>query len=380
MDRGTASGVQRGMAVVTPDGIVGKVIAAYPTASEVLLITDSDFAAGVISQKTPGARHAQRPGNSALQGGLRAVRGEGGAGRMVLHFRRRPRSFRDGFPVGMVKAVRPGQPFKEILVEPSGMQHGLEDVLISSRACIRRFRRRLPSNQPVYHRAAAAGCNCAGDGAAADRLRGHRGRQAAVASIKSVGDAQNHTFGEGGPGSKPPDFTKLPAGPRSRGRGPGGAGNNSGAEVPGEPRPPNVSRTQGANPGRQRRVRSSRPKSRGHRADLRRGAATRPRALLKDPRLMSYSDGRMLLSSQREGQVSRFRAWVMVAGAAGGHPVPGLRPAVSFRFSSFLEMPLLVVVYFALMRRSQIGGCWWARPSGWRRIRCRRILWACSAS
>jgi rod shape-determining protein MreC len=47
-DRGSASGVQRGMAVVTPDGIVGTVIESYPTASEILLITDADFAAGVI--------------------------------------------------------------------------------------------------------------------------------------------------------------------------------------------------------------------------------------------------------------------------------------------------------------------------------------------
>ena len=39
------------MAVVTPDGIVGKVLASYPTASQVLLITDPNFAAGVISQK-----------------------------------------------------------------------------------------------------------------------------------------------------------------------------------------------------------------------------------------------------------------------------------------------------------------------------------------
>ena len=41
----------RGMAVVTPDGIVGKVLDSYPTASQVLLITDPSFAAGVISQK-----------------------------------------------------------------------------------------------------------------------------------------------------------------------------------------------------------------------------------------------------------------------------------------------------------------------------------------
>ena len=52
VDRGSFEGVERGMAVVTPDGIIGKIIAAYPTASQVLLITDPDFAAGVISQKS----------------------------------------------------------------------------------------------------------------------------------------------------------------------------------------------------------------------------------------------------------------------------------------------------------------------------------------
>ena len=51
VDRGTGSGIESGMAVITPDGIVGKVVASYPTASLVLLITDSNFAAGVISHK-----------------------------------------------------------------------------------------------------------------------------------------------------------------------------------------------------------------------------------------------------------------------------------------------------------------------------------------
>ena len=51
VDRGSASGVESGMAVVTPDGIVGKVVDAYPTASLVMLITDPTFAAGVVSQK-----------------------------------------------------------------------------------------------------------------------------------------------------------------------------------------------------------------------------------------------------------------------------------------------------------------------------------------
>ncbi len=39
------------MAVITPDGIVGKVVNVYPTASMMLVITDPTFAAGVISQK-----------------------------------------------------------------------------------------------------------------------------------------------------------------------------------------------------------------------------------------------------------------------------------------------------------------------------------------
>jgi len=70
---------------------------------------------------------------------------------------------------------------------------------------------------------------------------------------------------------------------------------------------------------------------------------------------MGYSDDRILLSSQREGQVSRFRAWVMVvvplAAILFQIYVPGI-----FEFLRFLEMPLLVVIYFALMRRNQISG------------------------
>ena len=84
-----ASGVETGMAVVTPDGIVGKVIAAYPTASEVMLVTDPEFAAGVVSQKNHVRGHAQGTGPVHLQSGLRAQRGESGSRRDVLHLGRR---------------------------------------------------------------------------------------------------------------------------------------------------------------------------------------------------------------------------------------------------------------------------------------------------
>ena len=69
---------------------------------------------------------------------------------------------------------------------------------------------------------------------------------------------------------------------------------------------------------------------------------------------MGYSSGRMLLS-QREGQVFRFPAWVVI-----GAPLLAILFQVCiplfFPVLSFVEMPLLVVVYLALMRRSQVSG------------------------
>jgi rod shape-determining protein MreD len=70
---------------------------------------------------------------------------------------------------------------------------------------------------------------------------------------------------------------------------------------------------------------------------------------------MSYSSERMLLSSQREGQVSRFRAWVLLAVPLAAILFQVYVP-LFFSFLGFVEMPLLVVVYFALMRRNQVSG------------------------
>ncbi len=76
VDRGSTSGVEKGMAVVTPDGIVGKVLAAYPTASQVLLVTDPEFRRRRDFAEEPRARHAQGPGPRRLPRGLRAERRE----------------------------------------------------------------------------------------------------------------------------------------------------------------------------------------------------------------------------------------------------------------------------------------------------------------
>jgi len=70
---------------------------------------------------------------------------------------------------------------------------------------------------------------------------------------------------------------------------------------------------------------------------------------------MGYSGERLLLNKQQERQASRFRVWVMLAIPLAAILFQVYVP-LFFQFLSFLELPLLVVVYFALMRRSQISG------------------------
>ena len=207
VDRGTVSGVQRGMAVGTPDGIVGKVIAAYPTASQVLLITDPDFAAGVVTEK--GQVHGTLKGQGTPQCKVDYVAFEEKVepGEWV-YTSGDDRIFPRGFRVGVVKAVRPGQPFKEILVEPSGMERGLEDVLILIEGVHQRIPDAPSGMQPIYIASPPPGSESkpadaaapAPLGTEADRLR---------AQYQTLGEEQKHTYGENPPGAKPPDFTKL---------------------------------------------------------------------------------------------------------------------------------------------------------------------------
>ncbi len=210
VDRGSTSGVESGMAVVTPDGIVGKVVDAYPTASLVMLITDPTFAAGVISQKNrvhgtlKGQGHAECLVDY-VQNEERVDVGE------WFYTSGDDRIFPKGFPVGQVAAVQNGKTFRQIYVTPSGMQGGAEEVLIVLQA----VHQEVPAGElaapgyrilPLPPDAVAEtpqGAPQPGASATdADRLR---------AIYKQAGEEQKHVFGEGVPGSKPPDFSKIPS-------------------------------------------------------------------------------------------------------------------------------------------------------------------------
>ena len=62
-----------------------------------------------------------------------------------------------------------------------------------------------------------------------------------------------------------------------------------------------------------------------------------------------------LIRSAREGRVVHFRRWGLIAVPLAAILFQVYVP-LFFQYLQFLEMPLLVTVYFSLMRRNQISG------------------------
>jgi len=225
VDRGSTSGVMQEMAVVTPDGIIGKVTNVYPGASEVLLITDSEFGAGVVSAK--GHVHGTLKGGTPLcKVDFVAFEDKVEPGDW-FYTSGDDRIFPRGMPVGVVKSVRPGQPYKEITLEPSGTARGLEDVLIVLEGIHQEIPDTPPANQQVYLAPpppAITDSNPdtgAADGSAAPGARPSPGTQAdeARALYQNAAEAAGIVLGGGPTGmvrtDRPPDFTKLPVDPRT---------------------------------------------------------------------------------------------------------------------------------------------------------------------
>ncbi len=52
IDKGTKQGIQKGMAVISPSGIVGQIWSVSPNSSKVLLVTDHNSGVDVIAQRT----------------------------------------------------------------------------------------------------------------------------------------------------------------------------------------------------------------------------------------------------------------------------------------------------------------------------------------
>ncbi|HEY6464410.1 MAG TPA: rod shape-determining protein MreC, partial [Candidatus Acidoferrales bacterium] len=128
IDRGSTSGIEKGMAVVTPDGIIGKVVAVYPLVSQVLLVIDPTFKVGVESQK--GHIHGVLNCGAStcvvedIQNEEKVDRGE------WFFTSGEDRIFPKGFPVGTVTSSQPGQGMKDVKLNLSGAPAAADEVLV----------------------------------------------------------------------------------------------------------------------------------------------------------------------------------------------------------------------------------------------------------
>ncbi|HXE64145.1 MAG TPA: rod shape-determining protein MreC [Bryobacteraceae bacterium] len=205
IDRGEQSGVRRGMAVVTPDGIVGNVIAVFPFASQVRTVTDPGFAAGVESQKNHVHGVLKGLGSNTARldyvpMGQKLEVGE------LLYTSGEDRVFPKGLLAGKVTSVREGANFQDITVEPSGTQAAPEEVLVIVDPLHQPIPEAAPADTPEFLAPDVTASDApqqSGPGlTAADKLR---------EQYMKIGDAQKHVFGEGNPGTPPPNFNlKVP--------------------------------------------------------------------------------------------------------------------------------------------------------------------------
>jgi rod shape-determining protein MreC len=128
VDVGSSQGILKGMAVITPAGIAGKITAVYPTVSMVLLITDPLFAAGVVSQKNRVQGTLRGQGDIAI---VDFVQNEQTVDQGEWFFTSGSDFvFPRGLLVGPATSVKNGTRRKAIQVKPSGYDSGIEEVLI----------------------------------------------------------------------------------------------------------------------------------------------------------------------------------------------------------------------------------------------------------
>lgn len=129
IDRGERDGVQPNMGVITPQGVVGKILEVYSATSQVLLLTDKNSGAGALLASSRAQGAARGSGGPLLQLDYVSNDQEVAAGERVLTSGM-DKIFPKDLPLGVVVETRPGNPFKQIQVRPAARLDQLEEVLI----------------------------------------------------------------------------------------------------------------------------------------------------------------------------------------------------------------------------------------------------------
>ena len=130
IDRGERDGIKRNMAVITPDGAVGKVIEVYRDTAQVLLLTDKEGGAGAMLVNTRTQGVVGGTGDPMMQMKFVANEQDVAVGEKIVTSGM-DKIFPRDIPIGTVIEAKPGQaPFKKIRVQPAAKLDQLETVIV----------------------------------------------------------------------------------------------------------------------------------------------------------------------------------------------------------------------------------------------------------
>ena len=131
LDRGSRDGVGLNMGVITPEGVVGKVLAVYPATSQVLLLSDKESGVGALLARSRTQGPVRGTGDPLLGMEYVAKEVKVSPGEAILTSGQ-DRIFPKDLPVGTVLEVKsdPRSPFQQIVVRPAAHLDQLEEVLV----------------------------------------------------------------------------------------------------------------------------------------------------------------------------------------------------------------------------------------------------------
>lgn len=129
LDQGQRDGIRKNMGVITPEGVVGKVVESYGDTSLVLLLTDLTSGVGAMIADSRIQSPVGGTGEPLLTMKYVGNDDEVNIGSRVVTSGM-DRIFPKDLPVGTIAQVKPGTPFKQIRVRPSANLEKLEEVII----------------------------------------------------------------------------------------------------------------------------------------------------------------------------------------------------------------------------------------------------------
>ncbi len=230
LGRGLEAGIRAGMPVITPEGIVGKVLAAFQGASLALLINDLEAGVGVVlaNSRAQGVMKGTGSKECTIDYISHEVPVQIGE---TVYTSGNDRIFPKALRVGTVSQLERGTDFQEIHVRLFAALNRLDEVLVITSGVHQELPAAAGPQPPKLllpappsdvselldaDRSGGAGTDSRGGAAPAsgDAALGSS-RSAALTDAdrlkeryRAIAEAQGHRLGEAEPGSPPPDFNR----------------------------------------------------------------------------------------------------------------------------------------------------------------------------